>query len=67
MSVMGFDDQPGLASDLHPALSTVRLPYYEMGSWAAGQLFPPSRATGLGPVHLPCPVVLRDSVAALAT
>jgi LacI family transcriptional regulator len=63
MSVMGYDDQADLAADLHPALSTVRLPYYEMGSWAAEQLFPRSLPPDLGPCYLPGPVVLRDSIA----
>jgi LacI family transcriptional regulator len=64
MSVMGFDDQDGLAADIRPALSTVRLPYYEMGAWAAEQLFPRSHTADIGHTYLPCPVVLRDSVAA---
>ncbi len=63
ISVMGFDDQDQLASDIRPALSTVRLPYYEMGSWAAEQLFPRTQSPEIGPVHLPCPLVLRDSIA----
>jgi LacI family transcriptional regulator len=63
MSVVSFDDQDQLAADIKPALTTVRLPYYEMGSWAAEQLFPRGTPSQLGPVHLPCPVVLRDSVA----
>ena len=62
VSVMGFDDQDQLASDIRPALSTVRLPYYEMGSWAAEQLFPRHQSPEIGPVHLPCPLVLRDSI-----
>jgi LacI family transcriptional regulator len=66
MSVMGYDDQADLAADLHPALSTVRLPYYAMGSWAAEQLFPRHLAPGIGPTYLPCPVVLRDSVAGIS-
>jgi LacI family transcriptional regulator len=63
VSVMGYDDQADLAADLHPALSTIRLPYYEMGSWAAEQLFPRSAAPALGPTYVTGPVVHRDSVA----
>ena len=31
ISVIGYDDEPFLASDIHPALTTVLLPHYEMG------------------------------------
>jgi LacI family transcriptional regulator len=63
MSVIGYDDQDQLAADIQPALSTVRLPYYEMGAWAAEQLFPRSPDPGLGPTYLPCPLVDRSSIA----
>lgn len=63
VSVMGYDDQFQLASEIRPALSTVRLPYDVMGQLAA------ERLTG-GPYQAPaartlvhCPVVLRGSTA----
>ncbi len=34
VSVVGYDDEP-LAADLAPALTTVRIPFYEMGRMAA--------------------------------
>jgi LacI family transcriptional regulator len=34
VSVVGYDDEP-LAADLAPALTTVRIPFYEMGRIAA--------------------------------
>lgn len=43
VSVVGYDDQFGLASSLRPALTTVRLPYLEMGRAAAEQLLDPDR------------------------
>ena len=39
ISVMGYDDQSGLAEEVHPPLSTVRLPYHAMGWFAAEQIF----------------------------
>ncbi len=38
VSVVGYVDQVGLAANVHPSLTTVRLPYYAMGRWAADQL-----------------------------
>jgi LacI family transcriptional regulator len=64
MSVVGYDDQVELAARLHPPLSTVRLPYYQMGRWAAGQVVAESLATLPGRTYLPCPAVARKSVAA---
>jgi len=63
MSLVGYDDQADLAAHIRPALSTVRLPYYQMGRWAAEQIV--SRTVGtLSPrTYLPCPVVSRHSVA----
>ena len=64
MSVVGYDDQVDLASRVHPPLSTIRLPYYQMGRWAARQLVAESVATLPGRTYLPCPPVDRKSVAA---
>ena len=64
MSVVGYDDQPTLAGEVHPRLSTVRLPYYRMGWWAAEQLL--SHNVGRLPPQtlIAAEVVPRDSVAA---
>ena len=35
----GHSVEADLAAEVHPALTTVRLPYYEMGQWAARHLF----------------------------
>jgi LacI family transcriptional regulator len=63
MSVVGYDDQAGMASDLRPALSTVRLPYYQMGRWAS--LHAVTGDIGALPprTYLACPAVPRGSVA----
>ncbi len=60
VSVVGYDDEP-LAADLAPALTTVRIPFYEMGRRAAqhtldrtiGDL--PSRS------YEPCTIMHRSS------
>ncbi|MBK8030122.1 MAG: substrate-binding domain-containing protein [Chloroflexi bacterium] len=36
--MIGFDNQEIIASALHPKLSTMQLPHYEMGRWAANYL-----------------------------
>jgi LacI family transcriptional regulator len=63
MSVVGYDDQVQLAEYLTPGLTTVRLPYYQMGRWAAEQVV--SGRVGELPArtYLPCPAVSRGSVA----
>jgi LacI family transcriptional regulator len=38
LSVVGFDDQELIAPHLRPPLTTVRLPYFEMGAWAVEHL-----------------------------
>lgn len=63
LSIVGFDDQELIASELLPALTTMRLPHYEMGAWAverilAGGAYEPTQHL------LPCELVDRDSVAA---
>ena len=38
VSVVGFDNQELLPAHSRPPLTTVRIPYFEMGSWAVDQL-----------------------------
>lgn len=38
VAVVGFDNQELIAAQLRPPLSTVALPYYEMGRWAVNYL-----------------------------
>jgi LacI family transcriptional regulator len=68
LSVVGFGNQEAMASSLHPGLTTLALPHYEMGAWAAGHLIDavegtsrPSASTA-EPVLLACTPVLRASV-----
>lgn len=65
VSVVGYDDQD-IARYTQPPLSTVLLPNYEMGRWAAESLI--AQVNG-GVVRrtsmkMDCPLVERDSVAA---
>jgi LacI family transcriptional regulator len=69
LSVVGFDDQELIAANLHPGLTTVALPHYEMGAWATERLIGTVEGTPLpgasvpDPVLLNCPLVARASVA----
>lgn len=67
VSVVGYDDQD-IARYTQPPLSTVLLPNYEMGRWAAESLIAQvnggvSRRTSM---KMDCPLVERDSVAKIA-
>lgn len=68
VAVMGFDNQELIASQLHPALTTMQLPHYEMGMWAVEHLFEQSsdvrQDAGSHPVNhkIECYVVERESI-----
>ena len=64
-AVVGFDNQETLAPFLRPALTTMNLPFREMG-WAAVDLLLTGSATkddGSRTIRLHCDLVDRDSVA----
>lgn len=69
LSIVGFDDQPFLAADQDPPLTTVALPHQEMGEWAIRRLLDPPAdadrgAGGDGEVcRVPCRLVRRSTVA----
>ncbi len=63
ISVVGYDDEPELASEAVPALTTVRLPYEAMGRWAVRQLLSGAYDRLPPRTIIPCEVVLRSSVA----
>ncbi|KQY00852.1 LacI family transcriptional regulator [Massilia sp. Root133] len=64
LSVIGYDDQD-IARYTHPPLTTVLLPNYEMGRWAADSLIAQCRAnpSSKAIIKMECPLVARDSVA----
>ena len=71
VSIVGFDDQQLITRGLYPELTSVALPHYAMGYWAAATLCdqldressesdaPPGPAT---PLLMECPLVRRHSV-----
>jgi LacI family transcriptional regulator len=67
LSLVGFDNQEFVAEALDPGLTTVQLPHREMGEWAIrrvvdrleGRLGADEREGYL----MPCPPVVRDSIA----
>jgi len=63
MSLVGYDDHDALISRISPAITSVRLPFYEMGRWAAERLFARDAATLPPRTLMSCKPVLRDSVA----
>ncbi|WP_104182081.1 LacI family DNA-binding transcriptional regulator [Arthrobacter sp. B0490] len=69
LSVIGFDNQKLIAEGLHPGLTTVALPHYEMGAWAVQTLIrlieghDEEKLLADKPTILSCPLVRRDSVA----
>lgn len=65
LSVVGFDNQELIADGLRPGLTTVALPHYEMGAWAVDALIRRIESPEAEPeqVLLPCPLVVRESVA----
>jgi LacI family transcriptional regulator len=64
LSVVGYDDQD-IARYTHPPLTTVLLPNYEMGRWAADALIAQVRGnhSSKAIIKMECPLVARDSVA----
>lgn len=62
ISIVGFDDQPDLADQMHPPLTTVALPHQQMGFVAGTLLLAEAEQPGR---HLvPCEYVARSSLAA---
>ena len=63
VAVMGYDDRE-ITQHLHPPLTTVLLPHFEMGSIAAEILFDAAARPYKRAQHLKveCPIVMRGSV-----
>ena len=64
VSVVGFDNQEVIAAHLRPPLSTVALPHYELGVHGVRVLMGVEEYPSAGPLRVPCPPVVRASVAA---
>lgn len=60
VSVVGYDDE-SLAADLPPALTTVRIPFYEMGRLAAKHTLERSVSELPARTLVPCAIVHRSS------
>ena len=63
VAVMGYDDRE-IARHLHPPLTTVLLPHFEMGAIAAELLFDMAARLAARPdqIKVECPIVERKSV-----
>lgn len=61
VSVIGFDDQPDVADQFRPPLTTVALPHYEMG-YRAGRLLADTTTATPSEVIVPCPLITRESL-----
>ena len=71
ISVVGFDNQEVISAHMHPALTTVGLPQYDLGVMGVRTLLRRCGADNdeseivserFKPVHVQCPAVPRDSV-----
>lgn len=65
VSIVGFDNQEYVADGIFPGLTTIELPHFDMGVWAAEHLFKQiDGASGDAPFEqLRGPVIHRESVA----
>ncbi len=66
LSVVGFDNQELIATEVRPRLTTIALPHEEMGKRATSMLLDMIDGAPMTAevIRLRCPVVLRDSIAA---
>jgi LacI family transcriptional regulator len=64
LSIVGYDNMHPLVTGLAPGLTTVQLPHYEMGVWAARQLLAMTNTAPARPrqARLRAPLVRRGSV-----
>ncbi|MGB7341412.1 MAG: LacI family DNA-binding transcriptional regulator [Phototrophicaceae bacterium] len=63
ISVVGFDNQIDVSTNLLPNLTSIQLPHYDMGNWAFHQLFIDEAHPTQ--VKIDCALIERDSVANL--
>jgi len=64
VSVVGYDDQEFVADHANPPLTTISLPHYAMGEWAARTLVAliNDETVSTEPLLMACDLVRRDSV-----
>jgi LacI family transcriptional regulator len=65
VSIVGFDDQPDVADQVRPALTTVALPHLQMGNRAGDLLVDPPAALPQS-IVVPCQLIQRQSLSAPA-
>ena len=67
LSVMGFDDQRVISENLRPSLTTVALPYFEIGRLAVETMRDAKKHDGswAPKILVPCPIVERESCRAI--
>lgn len=66
VAVVGFDNQELIAGHLYPTLTTMQLPHYDMGKWAAQHLLhliqhPEARQETTVQHIMTCPLIERES------
>jgi LacI family transcriptional regulator len=61
VSVIGFDDQPDVADQVRPSLTTVELPHLLMGR-RAGELLLAEPTNPIERMTMPCTLIRRDSL-----
>ena len=60
LSLIGFDDLKLISESVYPKLTTVALPYFEIGRLAV-EMMNTKRKAGHQKILVPCPLVERDS------
>jgi LacI family transcriptional regulator len=64
VAVIGFDNQEIIAAHLYPPLTTMELPHYKMGEWAANKLISLIEENDNDPLvqhKIDCPLIERKS------
>ena len=61
LSIIGFDDMLVISESLRPALTTVALPYFEIGRQAALMIQSAAEDGPTQRIRVPCPLVERNS------
>ncbi|MHC1770563.1 MAG: LacI family DNA-binding transcriptional regulator [Flexilinea sp.] len=61
VAIIGFDNREIIAAHMHPPLTTVALPYYQMGKRALEQLLAEKNEKKCF-IELDCPLIMRKSV-----